>query len=216
MHRWIVPLFVLLAGLVAVGGGWWLFERTERASYDAAHRIAHAPSEIRMSLVIRRERGPIAEEEYRLLNLNGVSSADYRGTSRAGTQVKISSLPRSTTDVSFTFGKAVLDGIWELPSKPLRGDTTTRYEISVYQAIGEQHGAYRFTFTDPAYWAANAGREYHILLDRAKPVPNLLELEGTTLSEPRYARLVEDFLAYGTPAFKARVAAAQARLRSNT
>ena len=216
MHRSIVPLFVLLAGLVAVGGGWLLFEHTERASYDAAHRIAHAPSEIRMSLVIRRERGPIAEEEYRLLDLDGVSSAEYRGTARAGMQVKVSSLPRRTTDVSFTFGKAVLDGIWELPSKPLRGDTTIRYEISVYQAIGEQHGAYRFAFTDPAYWAANAGREYHIRLDRAKPLPNILQLESTTLSEPRYGRLVADFLAYGTPAFKARVAATQARLRAST
>jgi hypothetical protein len=215
MHRSIVPLFVLLAGLVAVAGGWLLFERTERASYDAAHRIAHAPSEIRMSLVIRRERGPIVEEEYRLVDLDGVSSAEYRGTARTGMQVKIASLPRRTTDVSFTFGKAVLDGIWDLPSKPLRGDTATRYEISVYQAIGEQHGAYRFTFTDPAYWAANAGREYHIRLDRAKPLPNILQLEGTTLSEPRYGRLVADFLAYGTPAFKARVAATQARLRTS-
>lgn len=216
MHRSIVPLAVLLAGLAAVAGGWLIFERTERASYDAAHRVAHSRSEIRMSLVVRRDRGPLAVEEYRLADLDGISSAEYRGTARTGLQVKIDSLPRRTTDVSFTFGKAVLDGIWELTNKPPRGDTSTRYEISVYQEIGGEHGERRFSFTDPAYWARNAGREYHIRLDRAKPVPDILQLEGTTLSEPRYGRLIADFLAFGTPAFRARVAAVQARLRAST
>jgi hypothetical protein len=216
MHRSIVPLFVLLGGLAAVAGGWLIFERTERASYDAARRVAHSRSEIRMSLVVRRERGPIAEEEYRLRDLDGLSSAEYRGTGRSGLQVKIESLPRRTTDVSFTFGKAVLDGIWELSSKPPRGDTSTRYEIAVYQEITGEHGERRFTFTDPAYWSTAAGREYHIHLDRSKPVPDILQLQGTILAEPRYARLVADFLAFGSPSFRARVAATQARLRANT
>jgi hypothetical protein len=216
MHRSIVPLFVLLAGVAALAGGWLIFERTERASYDAAHRVAHSRSEIRMSLLVRRARGPIAEEEYRLVDLDGVSSAEYRGRNRSGLQVKIDSLPRRTTDVSFTFGKAVLDGIWELTSKPPRGDTSTSYEIAVYQEITGEHGSRRFTFTDPSYWARNAGREYHIRLERSKPVPDILHLEGTSLSEPRYGRLVADFLEYGSPSFRARIAATQARLRSST
>ncbi len=216
MHRSIVPLFVFLGGLAALAGGWLIFERTERASYEAAHRVAHSRSEIRMSLLVRRARGPIAEEEYRLADLDGVSSAEYRGRNRSGLQVKIDSLPRRTTDVSFTFGKAVLDGIWELTSKPPRGDTSTSYEIAVYQEITGEHGSRRFTFTDPAYWARNAGREYHIRLERSKPVPDILRLEGTTLSEPRYERLVADFLEYGSPSFRARIAAVQARLRSSS
>lgn len=216
MHRSIVPLFVLLAGILAIGAGWLIFERTERASYEAAHRVAHSRSEIRMSLLIRREKGPIAEEEYRLFDLDGLSSAEYRGLGRSGLQIKITSEPRSTTDVSFTFGKAVIDGIWELTNKPLRGDTATRFEVWVYQEVAGEHGERRFSFTDPAYWARNAGREYHIHLDRSKPVPDLLQLEGTSLAEPRYGRVVADFLAYGSPAFRARVAATQARLRSST
>ncbi len=216
MPRSIVPLFVLLAALIALGSGWLIFDRTQRAGYEAARRVAHSRSEIRMNLLIRRERGPIAEEEYRLTNLDGISSAEYRALGRAGMQIRIASLPRRTTDVSFAFGKAVADGIWELGSRPLRGDTATRYEIYVYQWIDEQHGEHRFSFTDPAYWARNAGREYRIHLERGKPLPNLLELEGTTLAEPRYGRLVEDFLEFGTPAFRSRVAAVQARLRART
>jgi hypothetical protein len=216
VRRSIVPLLVFLACLLAIGGGWLLFDRTQRAGYEAARRVAHSRSEIRMSLLIRHERGAIAEEEYRLENLDGVSSAEYRGVARTGMQIRIASLPRQTTDVSFLFGKAVLDGIWELPSRPPRGDASTRYEISVYQLINEQHGEHRFTFTDPAYWATTAGRQYRIHLDRSKPVPDLLLLEGTSLAEPRYERLVEDFLGFGSPAFRARIAATQARLRSRS
>ncbi len=212
MLRNPVAVFVTLALVAGVAGMWWLFRADEAGRYDATRRFADLPSAIRLSLVVRHENGPIAEEEYDMADLNGVSSSRYRAVARSGEAIKLDSLPRETYDVSFFFEKTVSDGIWELGSRPPRGDTATSYAIAVYELTGGQHGTRRFTFTDPHYWATTGGHQFHIKLDRNKPVPNLLELSSTVLVEPRYQKLVDDFRAFGSEGFRSKVSAIVSRL----
>ncbi len=82
--------------------------------------------------------------------------------------------------MTFAFEKLVQDGIWQLQTRPLKGKTDNVYTISVAQIAGDRSGSHKFTFTDPHYLAIAAGRQYHIHLDRNKPVPNLLTLQSTS------------------------------------
>ena len=217
MRRNPVPLLVFIAGLLAVGLTVWFFTTEKEAQrFAATRRVASAPSEIRMSLTIHRRNGPIALEEYRLDDRSGLSTSEYRAVDRKGESIQVNALPRETTDVAFLFDHLVQDGIWELRSKPPRGDTATRYSVDVYQLTNGQHGAHAFSFTDPHYWATTGGHQYTIHLDRNKPVPDLLRMSSTVLVEPRYQKIVDAFEAYGSEAFRAKIATAQNKLRTGT
>jgi hypothetical protein len=207
-----VPLFVTLAGFVAVGSGWFLFAKTEAGRYDAARRVAASYSDIRLGLAIAHDSGPILRETYRMEDRNGVSTSEYRVAGRNGLTVDVKSAPRETYDVSFFFEKAVSDGIWELRNRPPRGSAGIHYSIDVYQMVAGQHGSHAFTFTDPHYWATTGGHQFTIHLDRNKPVPDLLRMSSTTVVEPRYGLLLDDFTAFGSPAFRSDVAAAKLRV----
>jgi hypothetical protein len=211
-----VSAFIALAIVVAIAGASWLFATNEAARHEAARRVANSPSEIRLRMMVHHRRGPIVEEDYKLADIDGLSTSEYRGVGRNGTAIKVSSQPRQTYDVAFFFDRAVSDGIWELPSRPPRGDTATAYTIGVYQLTNSRHGSHAFSFTDPHYWATTGGHQFHIKLDRNKPVPNLLELSSTTLVEQRYERLVDGFRTFGSEAFRAEVAATRARLGGRT
>jgi hypothetical protein len=68
------------------------------------------------------------------------------------------------------------------------------------------------TFTDPQYWATKAGRQYTI--DLSKGVPrDLLHVQSTEATDPRYAQIVKDFRDFGPDVFRRNVAAAQERIR---
>lgn len=216
MFRNPVPPLVLLAGLVAIAGAWWLFDRTEAGRYESARQVAHSRSEIRLSMVVRHEIGPIAQERYQMSDLDGLSSSEYRAVGRDGISIRVESLPHETTDVSFFFDKTVQDGIWEITDQPPRGDTSTQYTLSVSQLTDNQHGSRTVTFTDPHYWATTGGHQFKLHLDRNKPVPNLLTLSGKSLVDPRYQKLVDDFRNFGSPTFRARIAGVQARLERRT
>jgi hypothetical protein len=211
-----VPAFIFLALVAALVGGWQMFARTESGRYEAARTVAHSRSEIRLELTMTRRTGPIAEESYRMTDNNGVSAIEYRATSRTGTTVRVDSPARKTketgSDVAYLFGQVVQDGIWELNDRPARGDTSTTYTLYVWQLVSGQQGQRRITFTDPHYWASTGGHQFHITLDKNKPVPDLVQLKSTALIEPRYEKLVADFLSFGSPAFRATVAAQRARL----
>jgi hypothetical protein len=211
-----IPLFILAACIVAVIGGWQLFVHTESGRYQAARQVAHSRSEIRVQLTIEHTTGPVAEETYRMTDINGVSSVEYRATNRAGTTVRVAGPARatkeSTSDVAILFGELVQDGIWELEDRPPRGDTTTTYTVSVSQLVNGQSGEHHFTFTDPHYWATTGGHQFQIKLDKNKPVPDLVQMKSTALVEPRYGKVVDDFLGFGSPAFRATIAAQRARL----
>lgn len=216
MRRNPVPPLVFLAGVLAVALGAWFFATYEAGRYAATSRVAASPSEIRMSLTINRKAGPIASEEYRMDDQSGLSTSQYRAINRKGLTIRVDVLPREATDVPFLFDKLVSDGIWELRTKPPRGDTATSYTVDIYQLTNGKHGSHEFSFTDPHYWATTGGHQYTIHLDRNKPVPNLLQMSSTVLVEPRYEKIVDAFLDYGSEAFRSKVAAAQSKLRSGT
>ncbi len=203
---------VTLAAILAVALGWLLFSKTESNRYEAARKVATAYSDERLGLVISYAAGPIQSETYRMEDRNGVSTSEYHVSGRNGLTINVTTLPQETFDVSFFFEKAVADGIWDLRSRPPRGSAAERYTIDVYQLNAGQHGSHAFTFTDPHYWATTGGHQFTIHLDRNKPVPDLLRMSSTTLVEPRYGKLIEDFTSFGTPTFRQKVAAARARV----
>ncbi len=219
MRRNLVPLLIFLAALVGLGGAYAAFQTTVVPRYEGAHNVLDSRSELRVSMTVRHDKGPIAVEDYEMSDVDGLSKSRYRALGRTGLQITIDERPRVTIDegpnVAFLFQQAVLDGIWELQSRPPRGDTSTHYTIEVYQLTGEQHGSHRFEFTDPHYWATTGGHQFHITLDKNKPLPNLLTLSSTTLVEPRYEKLVADFREFGPQSFRDKVAAAQTRLRAH-
>ncbi|MGH7709136.1 MAG: hypothetical protein ACREM8_12805 [Vulcanimicrobiaceae bacterium] len=211
-----VPTFVMIAflvGLVAVG---YALTRTYQDRAHAVHNVATSRSELHLGLSIHHDRGPIADEEYRMSDINGISTARYRASNRHGVTITVELVPQPTYDVSFFFGRVDHDGIWKLTNRPPRGDLTTRYTLDVGQLIDGAHGSRRISFTDPHYWATTAGHQYRIHLERNKPVPDLLTLSSTTLADPRYLRVVDDFRAFGPEEFRAKVSAAQARLAAPT
>jgi hypothetical protein len=216
MRRNPIPLLILVAALIGLGGAYAFFEQTVVPRYEATRSVLASRSDLELRMLVAYARGPLVEEDYTMRDADGVSSAEYRGIGRNGLQITIAERPRKTieegSDVAYLFGQAVQDGIWELRSKPPRGDATARYTISVYQLTGTSHGSYRFSFTDPRYWATTGGHQFHIKLDKNKPLPDLLNLTSTVVVEPRYQKLVDDFRTFGPQSFRTKVAAAQTRL----
>jgi hypothetical protein len=211
-----MSIFVAIALAVAVFGMWQLFSRTESGRYEAAHKVQQSRSEIHIDLVIVHDKGHIAQESYAIADIDGVSSVTYNVTDRAGKTVHVTAPAHKTkeygSDVAYLFGQTVQDGIWDLTDKPLRGDTSTHYTITVRQLVDGQQGSHHFTFTDPNYWATTGGHQFHITLDRNKPVPDLVNMKSTVLVEPRYGKLVDDIEGFGSPAFRKTVAAWRTRL----
>ncbi|HTD35485.1 MAG TPA: hypothetical protein VK665_17590, partial [Candidatus Elarobacter sp.] len=197
---------------VGIVGGWRLFSGNESQRYQAVQQVRSQRSELHFGEAVTHDKGPIAREEWRLDNVNGKSVASYSAQNRAGSRIAKFSEPIEGYDVTFTFEKLVQDGIWELHTRPLRGNTKDVYTISVAQVAGDRSGSHKFTFADPHYLATTAGREYAIHLDKNKPVPDLLTLKSTSTADPRYQKMVDDFAAFGPPRFKKTVAAAREKL----
>jgi hypothetical protein len=211
VRRSIIPIFIAVASVLCLVLGWRVFGRDAIERYQRVRLLEKQPSEIRLSMTVRYARGAIAEEEYRMVDLNGLSSVSYRVAGRSGTSVRVEGLPYASYDVSSFFGQTVQDGIWELRDAPPRGDTTIRYSITIAQTVDGRQGTHTMWFTDPHYWATTAGRQYRIRLEKDKPVPDVLFLRGTSIAQPRYQRLVDDFREFGSDAFHAKVAAARKR-----
>ncbi len=211
-----IPLLILVATLVALGIAYAYFQTTQTGRYEASRGVLAQRSEIRLAMTVRYDAGPLAQEEYRLSDIEGLSRISYRVLGRGGVQIAIDERPRATLEaganVAFLFDELVADGIWELRSKPPRGDARTHYIVEIAQVSGTGHGSHRFVFTDPHYWATTGGHQFHITLDKRKPVPDLVRLSSTTLVEPRYENLVAAFRAFGPPSLREKIAAARARL----
>ncbi len=203
----------LISGLVLVAFilGWRMFAQVESTRFAATERVAHSKSAIHLRLRMRHEHGAITAEEYALQDLDGVSTASYAATDRrSGTTARFTEPIRGYA-VAFLFEELVRDGIWELRDRPPRGDTSTTYDVSVAQTVGGKSGRHAFTVTDPHYWATTGGQQFKLHLDRNHPVPDLLTLKSTSIAEPRYDKVIRDFQAFGTPAFRATIAKARER-----
>ena len=215
MRRNAVPLAVFLLMFVGFILAGIVYLQTLAPRYANNHKILTSASDVKIALAIAYDRGPVRQETWTMRDQNGLSSIAYRALGRNGIQVTINERPTDTinddTDVAFLFGKLVQDGLWDLPSKPPRGNTNAHYTISVYQLITNEHGGRTFTFTDPHYWATTGGHQFTIHLDKDKPVPDLLRMSSTTLVEPRYETLVQDFRAFGPRSFLTRIASEKKR-----
>ena len=212
MRRFPTTVVILVVAVVGLIAGWRMFWPGESARYRQVQAVGNQRSELHFSETIAHARGPIARETWRLDNVNGVSQASYSAENREGTRIAKFTEPIHGYDVTFAFEKLVQDGIWELQSRPFRGNTNDVYTIYVAQVAGDRSGHHTFRFTDPHYIATTAGRQYEIRLDKNKPVPNLLTLSSTSSADPRYQKIVDDFASFGPPQFKATVAAARAKL----
>jgi|SRR5579884_635008 len=212
MRRFPTTLLVVIVALFGIVAGWKIFWPSESQRYQAVKAVGEQRSELHFSETIAHAKGPIASETWRLDNVNGVSSASYSAKNRAGTRIAKFTEPVRGYDVTFAFERLVQDGIWELQTRPFRGNTDDVYTVYVDQVAGSRSGHHTFRFTDPHYLATTAGRQYEIKLDKNKPVPSLLTLDSTSNADPRYERVVQDFASFGPPHFKSTVAAARRKL----
>ncbi len=180
---------------------------------DAVARIGNAPSVIHARLTIRYDKPPIYEEEYRMQDVQGVSSFDYRIRTYAGKQITIAAPKRKVFDVSFFFGALDQDGVWKLVDQPPRGNTAIHYTVYVKQQVDFKQGERTITFTDPHYWATTAGQQFNIDLSKNAP-SDLLKMKSTALANPHYQMVVNDFLTFGPPSFRKRIEAVRAQLHA--
>src|SRR5579883_2777836 len=205
--NWFGTAVFVFAVLFIIGG---LFLKWP----DFAHKqqvegVLHQRSVLDVSLLMKYAKPPIYTESYQMHNDNGISTAQYRIQGYSGKVVTITLPPTKTYDVSFFFQQVVLEGIWDLVNKPPAGNTDAAYTLHIHQVSGNKQGSRTVTFTDPHYWAVTAGRQYHIVLNTRSPVPDLTKLQSTSLADPRYEKIVQEFRNFGTPAFRARVAQAR-------
>lgn len=201
----VVPLAIFIFSAVMLVTGIAIYWKPEANRIAEVARVANQPSAIYTSLLMQYDKPPIYQKEYVMKDIEGVSSFSYRVRSYAGRQITISEPPHQTTDVSFFFGKLVLDGIWNLTDRPPRGNTNVHYTVYVKQKADFKQGDRTITFTDPHYWATTVARQYHIDLRTTNP-SDLLKLRGTQLADPHYLAVVDDFLRFGSPAFRAEIA----------
>jgi len=173
-----IPPFITVVAIIGLIAAFVFFRSTEAHRYAATRRVLAQRSEIKLGMSVQYDTGPLAEEDYTMNDIDGVSSSSYRGVARSGTRITIAERPRATLEdgpnVAYFFGQVVQDGIWELGSRPTRGDARTHYRIAIYQLTDTQHGSHHFVFTDPHYWATTGGHQFHLKLARDKPLPNLL------------------------------------------
>lgn len=211
MRRFPTVPFILIVTAVCLTIGWRLAWHETVVHFAQVDKIKHAPSVIHASLLIHYDTPPVYEEEYRMSDVNGVSSFTYRIRSYAGKEISITAPPAAMYDVSFFFGSLVQDGVWKIVNQPPRGNTDAHYTVYVQQAIDFKQGDRTITFTDPHYWATTAGRQYSIDLRKNKP-SDLLKLQSTSMADPRYEKIVDDFRTFGPRTFRHRIAAARASL----
>ena len=172
-------------------------------------RVLNSQSVLDVSLLMKYEKPPIYLEQYTMHNDNGVSTAQYRIQGYSGKIVTITQPPDKTYAVTFFFEQVVQDGIWQLVNKPPIGNTSIAYTLHIHQIADTKSGTRTVTFTDPHYWATTAGRQYEIQLNPHSPTPDLTKLKSTSLADPRYEQIVNAFRAFGTPAFREKIARAR-------
>jgi hypothetical protein len=210
----VIPLAITVLAILSIVIGWRIYWPIESQRYAATRKVERSSSVIRMTFEMTHQLGPIAKERLTFVNVNGKAEVAYEGTNRPGTAIARFRQPVNGFSVATLFGEVVRDGVWDLTNKPPRGDTSTSYTIAVYQLTDNQSGGRTITFTDPHYWATTGGRQYQLHLEKDKPIPDLLTLHSTSISEPRYGELVHDFDAFNAPGFRATLAAARAKLRA--
>ncbi len=216
MRRFPLVELLIVAVAIAVLAFGWEFSKS-RYNYAPAIHAQKAPSALYARLSIRYTKPPIYEEEYRMQDVEGVSSFRYMIRSYGCREIIVKAPPAEITDVSFFFGKLNQDGIWQMVDKsPLPG-ATALYTVYVKQLADYKEGNRTVTFSDPEYWAKTAGRQFSFDLSKAAPktASDLLHVQSTQVNDPRYEQVVRDFREFGPDEFHHNVAEAQARARGS-
>lgn len=212
MRRFPIELFIIVLAVVMLILGWRIYGAGEMGRFGPAIHAQKAPSELYARMSVRYAKPPIYEEEYRMSDVEGVSSFVYQIRGTRGHQITVMAPPARVYDVSFFFGRLVQDGIWQLVDKPPLPDANAHYTVYVNQLADYQHGRRTVTFTDPQYWATKAGRQFEI--DLSKGVPkDLLRIQSSQAVDPRYEQIVIDFRNFGPDEFRHNVEVAQTRIR---
>ncbi|MGA8534528.1 MAG: hypothetical protein WB615_10510 [Candidatus Tumulicola sp.] len=189
--------------------------------YGGLHPVAglghaqKAPSQLYARMSIRYTKPPLFEEEYRMQDIEGISTFEYRVRSYNCKEISVKAPPGKVHDVSFFFGGLDQDGIWQMVNLPPLADTDAHYTVYVKQLADFKQGERTVTFTDPKYWAARSPhRQFRLDLSNQK-ASDLLRMQSQVTGDPRYEKIVEDFRTFGPDEFRKNVAAAQARARTS-
>ncbi len=210
-HRSIVPLLILLFAIFMGVTGYFIYWRGETRRVSQVAKIHQAKSEIYAHLLIAYDNPPVYQEEYRMQDIEGKSTFTYRIRSYAGKEINITAPPAAMYDVSFFFGRLDQDGVWQIVNQPPRGNTAVHYTVYVKQVVDFKQGDRTVMFTDPHWWAVNAGRQYNIDLSKNSP-QDLLKMQSTSLADKRYLTIVDDFRNFGPDEFRRRIAQARATM----
>lgn len=204
MPRQAVPIFIIVMTAIFVTIAFVRFFPTGVHGLDQAAKLKAAPSRIYARMVVQYPSPPIYQEEWKMQDVEGVSTYVYSIRSYDGKLITITQPPRATYDVSFFWGKLDQDGVWKLMNQPPRGTVRATYTVYVKQVVDYQQGDRTIVFPDSIF------RSYNI--DLSKQDPNgPLQMSAT---DPSYQVIVNDFLNFGPPEFRAKIAAAQAQVRA--
>lgn len=213
MRRFPIEILIVVLAVVMLALGWRIYGAGEMGRFGPAIHAQKAPSELYARMLVRYPKPPIAQEEYRMSDIEGVSTFSYRVRGYKGHQITVTAPAARVYDVSFFVGRLDQDGIWQLVNRPPLPEPDAYYTIYVKQLADYQRGERTVTFTNPQYWATKAGRQFEI--DLSKGVPSdLLHMSSTQAVDPRYEQIVTDFRNFGPDEFRHNVEVAQARLRA--
>jgi hypothetical protein len=209
----LIEILVVVAAIALLAFG-WQFEK-KRYNYAPAIHAQRAPSALYARMTIRYTKPPFYSEAYATQDVEGVSSFSYEIRSYGCREITVKAPAAEVTDVSFFFGKLVQDGIWQMIDKAPLPNATAFYTVYVKQLADYKEGNRTVTFTNPEYWATTAGRQYTLDLSKINPknAADLLRVQSTQVSDPRYEQVVQDFRQFGPDEFRRNVGLAQARAR---
>jgi hypothetical protein len=205
-----VELFIVVLTAIFLIVGWRV--------YGGLHPVTglghaqKAPSQLYARLSIRYAKPPVYEEEYRMQDIEGTSTFEYRIRSYNCKEITIKAPAGKIYDVSFFFGGLDQDGIWQMVNLSPLPHPDAYYAVYVKQLADFKQGERTVTFTNPTYWATHSEqRQFDLSKQSSKDV---LVLQSQK-ADPRYEKIVDDFRSFGPDEFRKNVAAAQARARDS-
>jgi hypothetical protein len=212
MRRFPIEILIVVLSAVMLILGWRIYGAGEMGRFGPVIHAQKAPSALYARMTVRYVKPPVYEEEYRMSDVEGVSSFVYRIRGTKGHEIMVTAPAARVYDVSFFFGRLTQDGIWQLVNREPLPNANAHYTIFVRQVVDYQHGERTVTFTNPDHWATTTSRQFQI--DLSKGVPSdFLHVQSTQVADPRYQQIVNDFRNFGPDEFRHNVENAQARIR---
>ena len=169
MRRFPIEILIVVLAVVMLALGWRIYGAGEMGRFGPAIHAQKAPSELYARMLVRYPKPPVAQEEYRMSDIEGVSTFSYRIRGYKGHQITVTAPAARVYDVSFFVGRLDQDGIWQLVNRPPLPEPDAYYTIYVKQLADYQRGERTVTFTNPQYWATKAGRQFEIDLSKGVP-----------------------------------------------